>query len=177
MHSLSWLAPSGTAAIVCFPGIMYRGGAEQKIRKYLIDNNYIDCIIQLPSNLFFGTSIATCIMVLKKGKADNRTLFMDATGECIKVTNNNTLTQANMDRIVETFAKRAEEAHFSHLASYEEIAGNDYNLSVSTYVEAEDTREKIDIVKLNAEIEQIVARQHTLRVEIEKIIAEIEGGK
>ena len=176
MHSLSWLASNGTAAIVCFPGIMYRGGAEQKIRKYLIDNNYIDCIIQLPSNLFFGTSIATCIMVLKKGKADNKTLFIDASNECIKVTNNNKLTQANMDKIVETFAARAEEAHFSHLASYEEIAGNDYNLSVSTYVEAEDTREKIDIVKLNAEIEEIVAREQVLRAEIAKIIAEIEVG-
>ncbi len=174
MHSLSWLATGGTAAIVCFPGIMYRGGAERKIRKYLIDNNYIDCIIQLPSNLFFGTSIATCIMVLKKGKADNKTLFIDATGECIKVTNNNKLTPANIDRIVETFAARAEEAHFSHLASYEEIAENDYNISVSTYVEAEDTREKIDIVKLNAEIEEIVAREQVLRDEIAKIIAEIE---
>lgn len=174
MHSLSWLATGGTAAIVCFPGIMYRGGAEQKIRKYLIDNNFIDCIIQLPSNLFFGTSIATCIMVLKKGKSDNKTLFIDATGECIKVTNNNKLTQANMDKIVETFAARAEEAHFSHLASYEEIAENDYNLSVSTYVEAEDTREKIDIVKLNAEIAEIVAREQILRDEIDKIIAEIE---
>lgn len=152
MHSLAWLATNGTAAIVCFPGIMYRGGAEKKIRQYLVDNNFIDCIIQLPSNLFFGTSIATCIMVLKKGKSDNKTLFIDASNECIKVTNNNKLTQANMDRIVETFAARAEEAHFSHLASYEKIAENDYNLSVSTYVEAKDTREKIDIVKLNAEI-------------------------
>ena len=174
MHSLSWLATGGTAAIVCFPGIMYRGGAEQKIRKYLIDNNFIDCIIQLPSNLFFGTSIATCIMVLKKGKADNKTLFIDASAECIKVTNNNKLTQENIERIVDTFANRAEEAHFSHLASYEEIADNDYNLSVSTYVEAEDTREKIDIVQLNAEIEQIVAREQVLRDEIAKIIAEIE---
>ena len=177
MHSLSWLATGGTAAIVCFPGIMYRGGAEQKIRKYLIDNNFIDCIIQLPSNLFFGTSIATCIMVLKKGKSDNKTLFIDATGECIKVTNNNKLTQANMDRIVETFAARAEEAHFSHLASYEEIAENDYNLSVSTYVEAEDTREKIDIVKLNAEIAEIVASEQVLREEIDRIIKEIENEK
>ena len=142
----------------------------------MIDNNFIDCVIQLPSNLFFGTSIATCIMVLKKGKTDNKTLFIDATGECIKVTNNNKLTQANMDRIVETFAERKEEAHFSHLASYEEIEGNDYNLSVSTYVEPEDTREKIDIVKLNAEIEQIVAREQVLRDEIAKIIAEIEVG-
>ena len=177
MHSLSWLATGGTAAIVCFPGIMYRGGAEQKIRKYLIDNNFIDCIIQLPSNLFFGTSIATCIMVLKKGKSDNNTLFIDASNECIKVTNNNKLTQANMDKIVETFAARAEEAHFSHLASYEEIAENDYNLSVSTYVEAEDTREKIDIVKLNAEIAEIVAREQVLREEIDRIIKEIENEK
>ena len=115
-------------------------------------------------------------MVLKKGKADNKTLFIDASNECIKVTNNNKLTQANMDRIVETFAARAEEEYFSHLASYEEIAGNDYNLSVSTYVEAEDTREKIDIVKLNAEIEEIVAREQVLRDEIAKIIAEIEVG-
>lgn len=176
MHSLSWLATGGTAAIVCFPGIMYRGGAEQKIRKYLIDNNFIDCIIQLPSNLFFGTSIATCIMVLKKGKADNKTLFIDASAECIKVTNNNKLTQANIERIVDTFANRSEEAHFSHLAGYEEIADNDYNLSVSTYVEAEDNREKIDIVELNAEIEKIVAREQVLRDEIAKIIAEIEVG-
>jgi len=174
MHSLSWLAPNGTAAIVCFPGIMYRGGAEQKIRKYLIDNNFIDCVIQLPSNLFFGTSIATCIMVLKKGKADSKVLFIDATNECIKVTNNNKLTQANMDRIVDTFAGRLEEAHFSHLASYDEITENDYNLSVSTYVESANTREKIDIKKLNAEIEEIVAREETLRKEIATIIREIE---
>lgn len=174
MHSLSWLAPNGTAAIVCFPGIMYRGGAEQKIRKYLIDNNFIDCVIQLPSNLFFGTSIATCIMVLKKGKADSKVLFIDATNECIKVTNNNKLTQANMNRIVATYTDRAETAHFSHVASYEEIVGNDYNLSVSTYVEAEDTREKVDIAKLNAEIAEIVAREASLRAEIDKIIAEIE---
>ena len=175
MHSLSWLAANGTAAIVCFPGIMYRGGAEQKIRKYLIDNNYIDCIIQLPSNLFFGTSIATCIMVMKKGKPNNQVLFIDASAECIKVTNNNKLTSENIDRIVSTFAERKEIAHFSHLAQQSEIIGNDYNLSVSTYVEAEDTREKIDIVKLNAEIEEIVKREDLLRKEIAKIIAEIEG--
>jgi type I restriction enzyme M protein len=177
MHSLSWLAPNGTAAIVCFPGIMYRGGAEQKIRKYLIDNNFVDCVIQLPSNLFFGTSIATCIMVLKKGKADSKVLFIDATNECIKVTNNNKLTQANMDRIVETYAQRKEDKHFSHLASFEEVEDNDYNLSVSTYVEAEDTREKVDIRKLNAEIEEIVAREDVLRAEIAKIIADIENDK
>lgn len=174
MHSLSWLASNGTAAIVCFPGIMYRGGAEQKIRKYLIDNNYVDCIIQLPSNLFFGTTIATCIMVMKKNKVDNKTLFIDATNECKKVTNNNKLEPKNITRIVDVFAKRDEVEHFSHLASYEEVAGNDYNLSVSTYVEAEDTREKIDIVKLNAEIKKIVAKEQSLRDEIDKIIAEIE---
>lgn len=175
MHSLSWLASNGTAAIVCFPGIMYRGGAEQKIRKYLVDNNYVDCIIQLPSNLFFGTSIATCIMVMKKNKADNKTLFIDATKECVKVTNNNKLTPENIKHIVDAFAKREEIEHFAHLASYDEVSGNDYNLSVSTYVEAEDTREKIDIVKLNAEIKEIVAREQVLRDAIDKIIEEIEG--
>ena len=174
MHSLAWLASNGTAAIVCFPGIMYRGGAEQKIRKYLVDNNYVDCIIQLPSNLFFGTSIATCIMVMKKNKNDNKTLFIDASAECIKVTNNNKLTPENIERIVNTFANREEVRHFSHLASYEEVAANEYNLSVSTYVEAEDTREKVDIMQLNAEIEAIVAREQVLRAEIAKIIAEIE---
>lgn len=175
MHSLAWLASNGTAAIVCFPGIMYRGGAEQKIRKYLVDNNFIDCIIQLPSNLFFGTSIATCIMVLKKGKTDNKVLFIDASSECVKVTNNNKLTPENINKIVDTFAQQAEEAHFSHLAEYSEVQENDYNLSVSTYVEARDTREKIDIVKLNAEIAQIVARENELRAAIDQIVAEIEG--
>lgn len=175
MHSLAWLASNGTAAIVCFPGIMYRGGAEQKIRKYLVDNNFIDCIIQLPSNLFFGTSIATCIMVLKKGKTDNKVLFMDASSECVKVTNNNKLTPENINKIVDTFAQRAEEVHFSHLAEYSEVQENDYNLSVSTYVEAKDTREKINIAKLNAEIAQIVARENELRAAIDQIVAEIEG--
>lgn len=176
MHSLAWLATSGTAAIVCFPGIMYRGGAEKKIRKYLVDNNFIDCIIQLPGNLFFGTSIATCIMVLKRGKADNRTLFIDASGECVKVTNNNKLTEENIGKIVAEFASREDVDYFARCVPYDEIAGNDYNLSVSTYVEAEDTREKIDIVKLNGEIREIVARQQTLRDEIDRIIAEIEAG-
>lgn len=175
MHSLSWLAANGTAAIVCFPGVLYRGGAEKKIRQYLIDNNFIDCVIQLPSNLFFGTSIATCIMVLKKNKTDNKTLFIDATKECIKVATNNKLTPENLNHIVDAFANRTEKAHFSHLASYEEIEKQEYNLSVSTYVEAEDTREEIDIAQLNAEIAQIVAREEVLRKEIDKIIAEIEG--
>lgn len=176
MHSLAWLAPNGTAAIVCFPGIMYRGGAEQKIRKYLVDNNYVDCIIQLPSNLFFGTSIATCIMVLKKGKSDNKILFIDASKECVKVTNNNKLTPENIDRIVEVFTKREDLDYLCKLATYDSVKDQDYNLSVSTYVEAEDTREKIDIVKLNAEIKEIVAREQVLREEIDKIIADIEGG-
>ena len=175
MHSLSWLAPNGTAAIVCFPGIMYRGGAEKKIRQYMVDNNYIDCIIQLPGNLFFGTSIATCIMVMKKGKKDNNILFIDATNECIKVTNNNKLTDENIDNIVKWFIERRELEHTVHLANYDEIVQKDYNLSVSTYVEAADTREKVDIKKLNAEITEIVAREQSLRDEINRIIAEIEG--
>lgn len=174
MHSLSWLAPNGTAAIVCFPGIMYRGGAEQKIRKYLVENNFVDCIIQLPANLFFGTSIATCIMVLKKGKSDNKVLFIDATNECIKVTNNNKLTEENIQKIVDVFTRRDDVEHFSKLVSFDEISENSFNLSISSYVEAEDTREKIDIVKLNAEIKEIVAREQVLRDEIDKIIAEIE---
>ena len=153
---------------------MYRGGAEQKIRKYLIDNNYVDCVIQLPSNLFFGTSIATCIMVLKKNKADNKTLFIDATKECIKVTKNNKLTPDNIKNIVNIFTTREEKTHFSHLAVYDEIIENNYNLSVSTYVEVEDTREKVDIEKLNEEIDEIVKREHELRIAISQIIAEIE---
>lgn len=174
MHSLSCLATSGTAAIVCFPGVMYRGGAEQKIRKYLIDNNFIDCVIQLPDNLFFGTSIATCVMVLKRSKADNATLFIDASKEFTKVTNSNKLTQENIDTIVAAYAGRKDKQHFTRLVSNSEISEHDYNLSVSTYVEQEDTREKIDIVKLNAEIAEIVAREQVLRDEIDKIIAEIE---
>ena len=175
MHSLSWLAANGAAAIVCFPGIMYRGGAEQKIRKYLIDNNYIDCIIQLPANLFFGTSIATCIMVLKRNKADSKILFIDASNEFVKVTNNNKLTDENIAHIVDAFVKREDAKFFCKLATYEEVGEQNFNLSVSTYVEQKDTREKIDIVKLNAEIKEIVAREQVLRDEIDIIIAEIEG--
>ena len=176
MHSLAWLASDGAAAIVCFPGIMYRGGAEQKIRQYLIDNNYVDCVIQLPGNLFFGTSIATCIMVLKKSKADNSILFIDATNECVKVTNNNKLTEENIRTILTAFNERDDKEHFSRLVPYEEVANNSYNLSVSSYVEQEDTREVVDITKLNAEIKEIVAREAVLRAEIDKIVAEIEGG-
>jgi type I restriction enzyme M protein len=177
MHSLSWLATNGMAAIVCFPGVMYRGGAEKKIRQYLIDNNYIDCIIQLPDNLFYGTSIATCIMVLKKSKSENSTLFIDASKEFIKVTNNNKLTEENIDKILNVFTDRKDKKHFAKLVPNSKIAEQEYNLSVSTYVEQEDTREKIDIVALNAEIEKIVAREQVLREEIDKIIAEIEVSK
>lgn len=173
MHSLSWLSTNGTAAIVCFPGIFYRGGAEQKIRKYLVDNNFIDCIIQLPDNLFFGTSIATCIMVLKKSKNENATLFIDATAECEKVTNNNKLRDKNIENILKMFTDRADIAHKARLVQNAEIAENDYNLSVSTYIEKEDTRQAIDINALNKEIEEIVAREQVLRDEIDKIIAEI----
>lgn len=175
MHSLSWLATNGTASIVCFPGILYRGGAEQKIRKYLIDNNFVDCIIQLPDNLFFGTSIATCIIVLKKSKKDNSTLFIDATNECVKVTNNNKLTDKNIENIIDIFTKREDKEYVAKLVSNKEIEENDYNLSVSTYVEKEDTREKIDINVLNKEIDEIVTRENVLRNEIKKIISEIEA--
>ena len=174
MHSLSWLATNGTASIVCFPGIFYRGGAEQKIRRYLVDNNFIDCIIQLPDNLFFGTSIATCIMVLKKSKKDNNILFIDASKECVKVTNNNKLTDENIDNIIKIFTDRKDIDYVAKLVSNTEIGENDYNLSVSTYVEKEDTREKIDIIELNKQIEEIVAREQVLRDEIDKIVKEIE---
>lgn len=175
MHSLAWLATNGTASIVCFPGIMYRGGAEKKIRRYLIDNNYVDCVIQLPDNLFFGTPIATCIMVLKKSKKDNATLFIDASRECVKITNSNKLTPENIQHIVDYFAERTDVDYVCKLVANDVVAKNDYNLSVSTYVEQEDTREQVDIVKLNEEIAQIVARENVLRAEIDKIIAEIGG--
>ena len=174
MHSLSWLATNGTAAIVCFPGVMYRGGAEQKIRKYLIDNNYVECVIQLPDNLFFGTSIATCIMVLKKNKVENSTLFIDASKECVKITNNNKLTEENIQNILAAYEKREDKQYYAVLVENDKVAENSYNLSVSSYVEQEDTSEKIDITKLNAEIKEIVAREEQLRAEIDKIIAEIE---
>jgi type I restriction enzyme M protein len=174
MHCLSWLASNGTAAIVCFPGVLYRGGAEQKIRKYLVDNNYIDAIIQLPENLFFGTGITTCIMVLKRSKSDNNILFIDASKEFIKSGNKNKLTDENIQNILDAYIERKNIDHFVKLASREEVEEFDYNLSVTAYVEPEDTREEIGIVKLNAEIEKIVARQQVLREEIDKIIKEIE---
>ena len=175
MHSLSWLATNGTAAIVCFPGIMYRGGSEQKIRKYLIDNNFIDCIIQLPDNLFYGTTIATCIMVLKKGKSQNKTLFIDASKECKRISNNNKLTIDNINNILNAFTERKNIQYFVTLVSNEDISNHDYNLSVNTYVEQEETREKIDIKSINEEIENIVEKENKLRLEIDTIIKEIEA--
>jgi type I restriction enzyme M protein len=175
MHCLSWLATNGTAAIVCFPGILYRGGAEKKIRKYLIDNNFIDCVIQLPDNLFYGTSIATAIMVLKKSKRDNATLFIDASQECIKVTRNNKLTPENIQRILTLFENRQNVAYLARLVPNTQVAEDGYNLSVSNYVEKEDLTEPVDIVALNEEIRQISARVNRLREEIDAIVAEIEG--
>lgn len=175
LHALSWLAEGCTAAIVCFPGIMYRGGAEQKIRKYLIDNNYIECIIQLPENLFYGTSIATCIMVLKKGKMDNQTLFIDASKEFIKATNSNKLDEkTNIENILKAYKNRKTEKYITALVKNQDIEKANYNLSVSTYVESEDTREVIDITELNNRIKQIVERENDLRAKIDAIIAEIE---
>ena len=176
MHSLSWLSTNGVAAIVCFPGIFYRGGAEKKIRQYLVDNNFIDAIIQLPSNLFFGTSIATCIMVLKKSKTDNAINFIDATDYCEKVTNNNKLRQNHIEEILKLYTDRTDVKHIVKVVPCATIAENDYNLSVSTYVEKKDTREKIDITKLNADIKEIVAREDVLRKQIDEIIKDIENG-
>lgn len=173
MHCLSWLATNGTAAIVCFPGIMYRSGAEQKIRKYLVENNFVDCVIQLPSNLFFGATTATCIMVMKKNKKDSKTLFIDATNECTKVTYNNKLTPNNIERIVAVYAAREEIPHFSFCASLEEIVDNDYNLSVATYVEPEDTREEIDIDEINHRIEELTQKEDKLRNVVASIISEL----
>jgi type I restriction enzyme M protein len=175
MHMLSWLSTSGTAAIVEFPGVLYRGGAEQKIRKYLIDNNYIDTVIQLPPDLFFGTTIATCIIVLKKSKKDNKTLFIDASAEFVRGGNKNKLSDENRAKIMEAFTKREDKAHFAKLVSNKTIEENDYNIAVSTYVAQKDTREVVDIKKLNAEIKEIVARQNELRMAIDEIVADIEG--
>lgn len=176
MHSLSWLANNGTAAIVCFPGIMYRSGAEQKIRKYLVDNNYVEAVIQLPANLFLNVTISVDILLLKKNKTDNSILFVDASNEFVKVTKNNRLADENMKRIVDAVTKRKDEQYFTKLVPNSVVGNkdNNYNLTVSTYVEAEDKREKIDIVQLNANIAEIVARENELRREIDKIIAEIE---
>lgn len=176
MHILSWLAVNGTAAIVEFPGVLYRGGAEQKIRQYLVDNNYVDAVIQLPSDLFFGTTIATCIIVLKKSKRDNATLFIDASAEFVRSGNKNKLGDDHQEKILDTFKRRESIQHFSKLVNNADIAANGYNIAVSSYVEQEDTRETVDIRALNAEIADIVARQAKLRTAIDAIVADLEGG-
>jgi len=177
MHMLSWLSTVGTAAIVEFPGVLYRSGAEQKIRKYLIDNNYVDCVIQLPSDLFFGTSIGTCIIILKKSKNDNKTLFIDASKEFMHSGNKNKLGEKNISKILNAFVSRKNIKHFTKLVNNKEIAENDYKISVSSYVEQEDTREIINIEDLNKKISEIVSKQNELRTSIDKIVKDIEGGK
>jgi type I restriction enzyme M protein len=176
MHMLSWLSTTGTAAIVEFPGVLYRGGAEQKIRKYLVDNNYVDAVIQLPPDLFFGTTIATCIVVLKKSKIDNKIVFIDGSKEFVRHGNKNKLTETNRKKILDAFTNRTDIDYFSKLVDIKDVATiNDYNLSVSSYVMAEDTREVIDIDELNTKISEIVARQNELRTAIDKIVKDIEG--
>ena len=177
MHILSWLAVNGTAAIVEFPGVLYRGGAEQKIRQYLIENNYVDTVIQLPPDLFFGTTIATCIIVLKKSKRDNKVLFIDASAEFERSGNKNTLTADNQQKILDAFTSRENIEHFAKLVDQAAIAENGYNISVSSYVQPPDARQVIDIKKLNAEIAEIVKRQSELRTQIDAIVADLEGGQ
>ena len=174
MHILNWLATNGTAAIVEFPGVLYRGGAEQKIRKYLIDNNYVDCIIQLPQDLFFGTTIQTCILVLKKSKNYNHVLFINAEKEFERIGKNNRLRNSDIEKILTKFTDREDEEYFSRLVPYSEIVENNYELSVTSYVVAEDKREIIDIVELNTSISEIVSRQSKLRKEIDQIIESLE---
>ncbi|WP_409968020.1 type I restriction-modification system subunit M [Bengtsoniella intestinalis] len=177
LHALSYLSSKGRAAIVCFPGIFYRGGAEQKIRKYLIDNNYVETVISLAPNLFYGTTIAVNILVLSKHKSDTKIQFIDASGEDFfkKETNNNVLTEEHIEQILQIFADKPEIPHVSALTEMEQVAGENYNLSVSSYVEAKDTREVIDITKLNEDIVGYVANIDRLRQEIDAIVAEIEG--
>ena len=158
MHILSWLSTIGTAAIVEFPGVLYRGGAEQKIRKYFVEQNYIDAVIQLPPDLFFGTSIGTCIFVLKKNKKDNKVLFIDASEEFVRGGNKNKLSEKNIEKILKSFTERKNKKHFSRLVESSEILENDYNLSVSSYVEPCDDYEEIDIKELNKEIYNIVKK-------------------
>lgn len=177
MHILHWLATDGTAAIVEFPGVLYRGGAEKKIRQYLVDNNYIDAVIQLPADLFYGTSIATCILVLKKSKVTNDVLFIDASTMLHREGNKNVLVEEYRNRILELFSSRANVDYLAQKVDNQNLAENDYNLSVSAYVEAEDFREKVDIVQLNSEIAVLVTNQRALRDEIEGIILDLESDR
>lgn len=175
LHILSWLAVNGTAAIVEFPGVLYRGGAEKKIRQYLIDNNYIDTVIQLPPDLFFGTTIATCIIVLKKSKRDNAILFIDASAAFTRSGNKNKLLPEHQQKILDAFTGREHIEYLAQLVPNEQIAENEYNISVSSYVEQKDEREAINITELNARITRIVARQAQLRNRIDAIVADLEG--
>ncbi len=175
LHALSYLSSKGRAAIVCFPGIFYRGGAEQKIRQYLVYNNYIETVIALAPNLFFGTSIAVNILVLSKHKTDSTTQFINASDLFKKATNNNVLTDAHIEQIMDMFDSKDDVEHVAKSVSFEAIAANDYNLSVNSYVEARDTREVVDIKKLNAELKTTVAKIDQLRTDIDAIVAEIEG--
>lgn len=177
MHILNWLSTSGTAAIVEFPGVLYRGGAEAKIRKYLVDNNFVDAVIQLPPDLFFGTSISTCLVILKKSKKDNATLFVDAFAQFVRGGNKNKLSQANQDKILGAFTGREDIEYFARLVPNDEISQNDYNMAVSSYVEQQDFTEKVDITKLNLEISQIVSKQSQLRTQIDAIVKDIEGSE
>lgn len=182
MHMLSWLSPKGTAAIVEFPGVLYRGGAEQKIRKYMIDNNFVDIVIQLPSGLFFGTSIATCILVLKKNKNDNNILFIDASNEYVpnpnkmkNATNINKLSDDNIKNIVNIIEERKSNSSKSYLATYNEVKENDYNISVNSYLKTNTNEVKIDIEEVNRRLAEIVPRQQQIRKELEEIIRELES--
>lgn len=175
LHALSYLSSKGRAAIVCFPGIFYRGGAEQKIRQYLVDNNYVETVISLAPNLFFGTTIAVNILVLAKNKKDTTTQFIDASGLFKKETNNNLLTDEHIEQIMAVFDSKENVEHFARSVPFEEVAGNDYNLSVSSYIDAKDNRELTDITQLNSELKTTVARIDQLRREIDAIVAVIEG--
>lgn len=174
MHMLHWLSADGTAAIVEFPGVLYRSGAEQKIRKYLVENNFVDCVIQLPANLFFGVSIATCIIVLKKSKKDNAILFIDASDKFEHPGNKNVLSEQNIEDIMKAYIDRTDVEHMCKLVNNTDVLANDCNLSVSSYVEQQDNREIIDIKVLNQQIMQIVSRQDTLRKQIDAIVANLE---
>lgn len=174
MHMLSWLSPKGTAAIVEFPGVLYRGGAEQKIRQYMIDNNFVDTVIQLPQDLFFGTSIATCILVLKKNKSDNNILFVNASEEFTRNTNKNKLSEDNINNIVGLLKDRKSVESKSYLATYNEVKDNDYNISVNSYLKTNADDNNIDIEEVNKKLAEVVPRQQQIRKELEEIIKELE---
>ena len=175
MHMLSWLSPKGTAAIVEFPGVLYRGGAEQKIRQYMVDNNFVDAVIQLPDDLFFGTTIATCILVLKKNKTDNNILFIDASDEFVRNTNKNKLSDENIKNIVSLLKNRIAVENKAYLATYDEIKENDYNISVNSYLKTNSTDTIIDIEEVNKKLAEIVPKQQQIRRELEEIIKELEA--